>query len=72
MELKDIKSCEYCDAPIEKDDEVYQVMTYDRQGKQEFLKVCSERCALKCREISFNIHIEMADSVKRQSIQKLR
>lgn len=72
MDLKNIKNCEYCDSPIEDTDEVFQVMTYDKKGNQEFLKVCSERCALKCKEISFNIHMQMADSVDRQSIQKLR
>lgn len=72
MDLKDIKNCEYCDSPIDNNDEVFQVMTYDKRGNQEFLKVCSERCALKCKEISYNIHSQMADSVARQSIQKLR
>lgn len=72
MELNNVKECEYCDHPIEEEDEIYQVMVYDKHGKQEFLKVCSETCAFKCREISFNIHINMADSIKRQMIQKLR
>lgn len=64
--------CEYCGEIIEDNDPVYQVMIYEKNGRQEFLKVCSERCAEVAKNKSYEIHKNMADSVVNQSIQRLK
>lgn len=71
-EEKETLECEYCGEIIEDNEPVYQVMVYEKNGTQEFLKVCSERCAEAAKNKSYEIHNNMADWVKNQSIQKLK
>lgn len=71
-EEKETLECEYCGEIIEDNDAAYQVMVYEKNGTQEFLKVCSERCAEAAKNKSYEIHNNMADWVKNQSIQKLK
>lgn len=72
VELEDVRTCQYCGKAIKENEPVYQVMVYHSNGIQEFLKVCSEKCANECKDYNVNIHNKRADCVERQCIQRLR
>ena len=66
-----VNECVFCDEPIGKDEDCYQVMIYTKEGKQEFVKTCSHECAEETRHKSFVLHQRRADDVINCSIQRM-
>lgn len=64
-----LETCYQCHKECE---ELYQVKVIDKNGKLSFEKVCSEECGSEVIDKFYHIHLNRAEEVNRQIVQRLR